>query len=83
MNKTLNADAWRAEIERYMQKAGDDGMTATEIAEHTGMSRHTTSVRLSALFRQGRIKSGRRMQEGRDGVARPVPVYVIVKEKRK
>jgi DNA-binding Lrp family transcriptional regulator len=83
VNKTLNADAWRAEIERYMQKAGDDGMTSREIAEHTGLSSHTVSVRLAALFRQGRIRSGKRYVMSKDGAMRLVPVYVIVKEKKK
>lgn len=79
----ITADAWRTELERVMQKAGDEGMTAGEIQEITGMSRHVTSVRLSALHKLGRIRSGRRFIAGKDGISRPIPVYVILKEKKR
>ena len=81
--KPITADAWRSELERVMQRAGDEGLTAQEIQELTGMSYSTTSTRLSALHRAGRIRSGRRQVTGKDGITRPIPVYVILKEKRK
>lgn len=79
----ITADAWRTELERVMQKAGGEGLTAQEIQDITGMSRHMTSIKLAALHRAGRLKSDRRLVQGRDGISRPIPVYVILKEKRK
>jgi predicted transcriptional regulator len=81
--KPIRADEWRTELESALKKAGDDGLTSHEIEESLGLSRHTVSVKLSALYRSGKIRSGRRYIEGRDGVTRPVPVYVILKEKKK
>jgi len=79
----LTADLWRAELERAMRSAGDDGMSTREIREALGISISTATNMLSNLFRAGRIKSGRRMERARDGAMRPVPVYVIVKEKKR
>lgn len=79
----ITADAWKAELERVMRRDGGDGMTAQEIQEATGMSRHITSIRLAALHRAGRLKNDWAQREGKDGIVRRVPVYVIVKEKKK
>jgi hypothetical protein len=81
--KPIRADEWRTELESALRRAGDDGLTTQEIVTLMDRSNHYVSVKLAALFRAGKIKSGRRYIEGRDGITRPIPVYVIQKEKRK
>ena len=75
--KPIRADEWKAELERVMLAASDEGLTLLELAEHLGLSDRTTRKRLYLMARAGRLAAGRRNVTGLDGIVRPVPVYRI------
>lgn len=79
----ITADAWRAALDKAMKQAEGEGMTAREIEKQTGWSRHMTSIRLAELSDAGRLRNDWAGRKGKDGIVRRVPVYVIVKEKKR
>lgn len=77
MPEPISVDEWRAEIERVMQRAGDEGVTTKELQRALGVSNRTCLLRLQDLADAGRLVPGRRQVSSIDGSVRSVPVYRI------
>jgi len=75
----IDTSEWRAEIERLMQRAGDEGLTTKELARSLDMPRQKVREFLYELESQGRLVSGHRIEKSLDKSMRRRPVYRIKK----
>ena len=67
-----------AEIERLSRRPDDEGRTAKEWAIELGKRPSTTEQLLTFAHEQGRLRTGRRQVQYRDGRMGYVPVYAFV-----
>ena len=73
----LPYEAWKSEIEKAMSRAGDEGMTAKEVAKVLGLSVKSTLNRLHELNDRGKLLIGRRRTKNLSGMDTWTPVYRI------
>ena len=83
MTKEVGFDEWKSEIEKYLFKAGDDGVTTKELSEQMGISVSAVRLRLQALKTAGLVRAGRAYRTAVDDIRRMCSVYVLVKKKGK
>jgi len=76
----IDADIWRAELERLLSSSGDEGFAAEEISKALGASLKTTYERLRILADAGLLAVGHRRVQRIDGRASWRPVYRLKKE---
>jgi hypothetical protein len=76
----IHVDEWLKELEAF-SKRSDEGHTAEEISENTGMTLRVVRERLKQVARLGRLRVGRRSSMTIDGRHTVVPVYLVTGSK--
>ena len=78
MTQIPTVDDILAEIDRLSRRADDEGKTTVEWQETLRLGKRGVDRLLTAAHRLGRLKTGQRRAQRRDGPYTLIPVYTFI-----
>jgi len=79
----IELDEWLAELGRLEHVSAEEGFTAAEVRESTGLGHNAVQQRIVKGIRSGRLRFiGRRPSQRVDGARCHTPVYALVKAEK-